>query len=573
MTIKNKGLKCAMCCLLIFNMACSDSLDEINISPNSLADTEVDIKFVLTGILSETARIQSLVSYNWGELSAATQYLQRDFTSYEENNYQWSPNDFQNYYKPLKNAQYIYERAENEKEGSVKDYYQAVALIMKACGFGFLTSTFGDVPYSEALRAEEGGSAFQPVYDAQKDVFLAILSDLEQADQLLRSAGVVSEVADADIVYQGDSQKWRRFANSLRLRFYMRLSEKGEIDAKSAFAAIMQNDLPLILSNEENATISFVGTDRNNSWPGGPLNWSNRSEFYRRKPSSTIVKELIALRDPRLTKWVLPVDVQLVQGTDNTIAIEDGNLKRYTDLDISAINSDADLENDLNTSLFVGLPVALSAPNDFNMGAATLTEFGDAIIAEAPEVYVAAAANPHSSYLTPMYSENSNEQVKAVLMNAAEVEFLLAEASVRGWISEDAEQHYEQGIERSFEQYGVLDGDADAVYDEPSNALVAFDKDAYLRRAKELFQTSNMPLQPILQQKWISLWLTAESWFDWRRTGYPDLNKNIISGTKGKNTPLRFIYSDIYNETNLLDAINRLNPPENDQWSKMWLLQ
>ena len=52
------------------------------------------------------------------------------------------------------------------------------------------------------------------------------------------------------------------------------------------------------------------------------------------------------------------------------------------------------------------------------------------------------------------------------------------------------------------------------------------------------------------------------------------LNQNIISGTRGQNTPLRFIYSDAYNEANMLDAVNTgLSPAENDQWSQMWLLQ
>lgn len=572
--IKYNIIKLVLVSFLVINVACSESLTELNVSPNALADTEVDIKFVLTGVLSSSAQMQTQLTYDWGELSAATQYLQRDFTSYEENNYQWSPVDYNSFYRPLKNAQYIYERAENEKEGQVRNYYQAVALIMKAYGFGFLTSAFGDVPYSEALRAEQGGDAYQPVYDTQQDVFFAILSDLERANELLSSAGVISEVADADLVYQGDSQKWRRFANSLRLRFYMRLSDKSEMDAQNAFESIVQSNIPLIETNEDNAAVDFVGTGSDNSWPGGPLNWSNRSEFYRRKPSSTIVNDLIALGDPRLTKWVAPVDVQLVAGTENSLVLEEGRLKRYTNADVAAINSDANMENDLNTSLFVGLPIALNSPNDFNMGAETLTEFGDVISTLSADTYLAAAANPHSSYLTPMYSENTNELVKAVFMNAAEVEFLLAEASARGWINDNAYAHYENGIQLSFGQYDIMDGDVEAVYDEENDVLVAFDEAAYLSNAQSVFNAASNPLEPIMHQKWISQWLTFESWFDWRRTGFPELDQYIISGTRGQETPVRFIYSDPYNEANLLDAISTgLNPPENDQWSQMWLLQ
>lgn len=573
-TFKKNIIKLGFLSILAFNIACSDSLTEINVSPNNLADIEVDIKFVLTGILSSSAQMQSQLSYDWGELSAATQYLQKDFTSYEENNYQWSPVDYSSFYSPLKNAQYIYERAENEKEGEVRNYYQGVALIMKAYGFGFLTSAFGDVPYSEALMAENGGEAFQPSYDSQRDVFLGILSDLEQANELLSNAGIITEVADADIVYGGDSAKWQAFANSLRLRFYMRLSEKNDMDARSNFSQIVQSNLPIITSNDDNASVSYIGTDENNSWPGGPLNWSNRSEFYRRKPSVTIVNDLIALEDPRLTKWVSPVDVQLTQGETDELVLENGRLRRITSLDIAEINSDNNLENDLNTSLYVGLPVALSAPNDFNMGAATLSDFGDAIANERPDVYLAAAANPHSSYLTDMYSENANDLVKSVFVNAAEVEFLLAEASLRGWISDDETAHYERGIQLSFDQYEIYDGAENAVYNVEEDRTVAFNEAQYLENARRILEESENPLQHIMHQKWISLWLTYESWFDWRRTGYPNLNQNIISGTRGQNTPVRFIYSDTYNEANMLQAIESgLSPSENDQWSEMWLLQ
>ncbi|MDO6738780.1 SusD/RagB family nutrient-binding outer membrane lipoprotein [Wenyingzhuangia sp. 2_MG-2023] len=564
--------------MLLLATSCSESLDDINISPNTLPDTEVDIKFVLTGVLSESAKITTAMSYEWGELSAATQYLQRDFTSYEENNYQWGAKDFSNYYQPLKDSQYIYKRAETEKTDEVKNYYQAVTLIIKSYHFGFMTSAFGDVPYNKALQAENGGDEFfKPAYDSQKDVFIGILNDLKEANTLLTNVDVCTEAIDSDVLYSGDGQKWRKLANSLRLRFYMRLSEKSDsdINVSSEIAAIVNNasEFPILENNDDNAVVSFIGTDSDNSWSGGALNYSNRSEFYRRKPSATIVNDLIALNDPRLTKWVKPVDIQLEQGTTNQVVLENNKVKRYTDIDINAINSDDDLENDINTSLFVGLPVALSAPNDFNLGAATISEFQNDIVTLDENIYLNAAANPHASYLTDMYSENSHELVKSILMTASEVKFLLAEASSRGYISGDAYTYYKQGIELSFDQYQITDGDTEAVYDEANNNLIAFNQAEYIANAKQIYDAARDKLAPIIHQKWIALWLTNESWFDFRRTGYPDLNSNIISGTKGQQTPVRFLYTDPYNETNMLEAIQNLSPTTNDQWSKMWLLQ
>ncbi|WP_405608834.1 SusD/RagB family nutrient-binding outer membrane lipoprotein [Polaribacter sp. Asnod1-A03] len=575
--MKNNIITITLLMIMLIATSCSESFDDINTSPNTLPDTEVDIKFVLTGVISKSAQIATTMSYEWGHLSAATQYLQRDFTSYEENNYQWGTIDFSNFYEPLKDSEYIFERAENEKSGEVKNYYQAVALIIKSYQYGFVTSAFGDVPYSKALQAENGGDEFfKPVYDTQKEVFIGILNDLKEANTLLANTGVITEASDSDVLYSGDGQKWRKLANSLSLRFYMRLSEKSDsdINVSSEIAAIVNNpsEFPILESNDDNAVVSYIGTDSDNSWPGGALNWSNRSEFYRRKPSSTIVNDLIALNDPRLTKWVKAVDVQLAEGTTNEVKLENNRVKRYVNLDINAINSDDNLENDINTSLFVGLPIALSAPNDFNLGG-TLSDVLTDISNLDENIYLNAAANPHTSYLTDMYSENNSELVKSILMTSAEVKFLLAEASYRGYISNDAYQYYKEGIELSFDQYQIFNGDADAVYDEVNNTLVVFDQEEYIANVKQIYDNAEDKLESIIHQKWIALWLTTESWFDFSRTGYPDLNNNIISGTKGQQTPVRFLYTDAYNEENMLNAINNLQPAVNDQWSNMWLLQ
>lgn len=562
---------------VLFTPSCDSSLSEINISPNNLPDDEIDIKYVMTGVLTRSAVMDTYWGYDTGDLTAGQQYLQRDFTSYDENNLQWDARDFYYFYEQIKDSEYIYGRAETEKTGEEKNFYQAVALIMKSYWYGFITSAYGDVPYSKAMQAEKGGDEFfKPVYDEQIDIFKGILEDLKTANELLKSVTVVNSVVDEDLVFNGDGMKWRKFANSLRLRFYMRLSEKTGIDINPAaeISTIVndQNQYPIMVDNGDNASVGFVGTDRLNSWPGGPLKFSFRSEFYRRKPSSTIVKELISLNDPRLTAWVRPVDIQLKQGATNELVVENGAVKRYIDLDINAINTDGNKENDINTSLYVGLAVALTSPNDFNLGG-TVNALRDDILALDGNMYLGGGSNPHASYLTEMYAENSNDLVRSVFMNCAEVDFTLAEASARGWITGDAYDYYKSGIENSFDQYAISDGDPSSVYDEANNTLIAFDQTAYIANAKTIYDNSSDKLEPIINQKWISLWLMTESWFDWRRTGYPDLNINIISGTKGQNTPLRFYYNDPYNDVNMVDAINRLVPAENDQWSKMWLLQ
>ncbi len=556
--------------------SCSDSLDETNVSSNTLPEDKIDIRFVLTNVLTSTAKNDVDTNYKAREVSAGSQYLQRDNVDFYSFYFVWDTKNFNSFFPILTNSQYIYDRAEAEKEGDEKKYYQAVSLIMKSYTYGFLTSTFGDIPYSEAIKGEERGDAFVPKYDAQEDIFLGILSDLSTANDMLKGVGTIGIASNADVVFQGDGQKWRKFANSLRLRYCMRLSEKtlSGLDPSAEIASIVNNptENPIMTDISDNAEVKWIGSASDNSFPGGPLSYTFRSEFYRRKPSATIVKDLIELNDPRLTTWIRPVDVQIFPGATDGVELVDGRVRRNTTVDIAARNADSDLTNDVNTSLFVGLGVALSAPNDYNMGN-TVTDVRSGITALDPDIYLGDSSNPHISYLTNIYSENANELSATMFMSSAETQFILAEASERGWIGGNPMDYYLTGIEKSFDRWQIADGASSAVYDEGSNSLVAFDKAAYMANAQAIYTNATDKLAPIMHQKWIAGWLTAEAWFDWRRTGLPELEKNVIQGAQGQDIPKRQILSDPFNEDNLTQATGRLQPAVNDQWSLMWLLQ
>jgi hypothetical protein len=79
-----------------------------------------------------------------------------------------------------------------------------------------------------------------------------------------------------------------------------------------------------------------------------------------------------------------------------------------------------------------------------------------------------------------------------------------------------------------------------------------------------------------MTQKWLATFMTPEFYFDWRRTGTPNLGKNMITGIKGDKIPLRYIYGTnekILNGENYAKGVTTLEPATDDQWSKMWLLK
>lgn len=553
--------------------ACND-LTELNVNPNQLGAEKINSKYVLTSALSHSANYY-IRDYTYGYtsdhgISEAMQYMQRDYIGYEINSFVWKPLEYATM-QSLTDSQTLLNNSELESNEELKRYYKGVATIMRAFWFGFYTSAWGDIPYSQALQGNN--QLFKPTYDSQKDVFKGIIQELKNANELLEGLGTQSTVGSADILYEGDAAKWRKFANALRLRYYVRLADKkdelkGEsLDIVNDVKEMVGNPTkyPIFTSNSDHAAVKLPGTDAFNSWIGGPLANSNRSQFYRRKPCSTIIDFLKSNEDPRLTTWFRPVDAQLKVGTSSEEYVKNtaGQIVRYV----------SEHSASLDTSLYIGLKPALGDPNIYNLG--TTANYSK-IKALNASFYLDQGANPHVSYLADMYGQNTNALVKSVFMSFSELNFLLAEAALNGWISNDAGQYYRKGVEASLDQYELGQG-VKKVYNTRTHELGSFDRTAFLNKLETTFNASpEKQLEAIMEQKWVALWMTPEFWFDWRRTGLPKLNTNIVEGANGDKIPVRLIYGSkeyIVNEPNVRSAVSKLQPSEDTQWSKMWLLQ
>jgi len=555
--------------VVIFATSCED-LTEINISPDKAAVESVSPGFIFAGVLAGSAdgySKQSVYGRSLG-ITEAMQYLQRTDIGQNVNWFGWDNEDFTTFYKPLKSSFLL-----QEKAATVEDslFYEGVALIMKSFWFTQMTCYWGDIPYSEAMMAEQ--DLYKPEYEEQKMIFKGVISDLKKANEMLKNIDVCDNAAPFDFMFGGDAMLWRKLANSLRLRYYMRLSEKiaemseigvNVVDEFNAIAADKAN-FPVIESNDENAAIPFAGTTSYDSWAGGALNWPVRSEFYRRKPCSTLVNELKDLGDPRLTKWITPVDVQILVGTPEGYAIgNDGKVKRYI----------SEYQEGVDTSMYVGILPAMVNSDECNLG---ISADDEAISELNPDIYLALGSNPHVSYLTDMYAQNSHPLVQSVLMSSSEVDFLLSEAALKGWISSSALDLYQSAISKSLDQYEISDG-SESVYNPVNHQIMPFEQTTYMANIGNTFNAADneSKLRLLMTQKWIALWMTPEFWFDWRRTGYPDLGSNVIAGNNGQKIPVRLKYGDrptTTNPDNLEEAIGRLLPAENEIWSKMWLLQ
>ncbi|MCF6332569.1 MAG: SusD/RagB family nutrient-binding outer membrane lipoprotein [Draconibacterium sp.] len=527
-------------------ISCKD-LDELNINPNGVDPENADLNLLLPTIITGVG--QTVLNVGFGDIAGVMQHTQYDGWSSGHNDYDWDNNSqsWNSYYGILRNNDEYLKKA--VKGGY--DFHHGVALIMKAYTFGMITDLWGDAPYSNALKAEEGTEEyFKPVFDPQKDIYMGILSDLDTANMLLsKNSSTYSNInSTQDVLYGGDVSKWRKFANSLALRYYMRLSEKEPAIAEQGIRKITSapNEYPLITEASDDANVSFIGLSPSDSWPSNMVFSKDPTGNYMRvKMCATLVDALQERNDPRLGVWAnkIGIPLELVAGT-NVDQIVDGKRQVSQDIVTDYEQAWGGLGVDYDTE-YVGIPPSSPAAQVYNLN----PNLGQA------------EYNPHCSQLNEMYKAAEGPLLLMRIMSAAEVHFILSEAALYGWAPGTPEEHYAAGIQQSFNAWGV--GSSFNNY---------------------IGGVAYTGLESIIQQKWIASWTAAaESWFDYRRTGLPTLQtgKTAIRAA----LPLRFYYhynDEISKNTkNAEAAIEKLEPTafkgsdvsNNSAWSKMWLLQ
>ncbi|GHT51106.1 hypothetical protein AGMMS49982_07720 [Bacteroidia bacterium] len=275
--------------------SCSETLDDINKNPNA---TEIpDPAYLLTGVEKNGADLYwgNSADYGGTELFvqhwAAIQYPDAD--KYDFTNTAgivttpWSTG----YTTLITNLNAILDL--NAEIANAN--YKGAALTLRSWVFLLLTDLYGDIPYSEV------GKSIVPKYDTQKEVYVGLLGDLTQATtQLDASNGAVK----GDVIYGGDVAKWKKLANSLKLRIALRIADKEDALAKTTIDAL--NVADLIAANDETARFVYSTSPYNNPQHD---HFVSRNDY---RISKTIVDKLKALNDPRLPVYAqLPKDVSV----------------------------------------------------------------------------------------------------------------------------------------------------------------------------------------------------------------------------------------------------------------------
>lgn len=552
-TLKNK-IPAALVLFVVFMISCQN-LEEMNINPNGVDPANAHPNLLISTVITYTG--QSVVGLGFGDIAGVMQHTQKDGWSGGHNSYEWSNQDWSEYYGILRNTEELIKKSKDMG----LEFHEGVALILKAYNFGTIADLWGDAPYSKALLGELGGANLKPVFDSQKDIYIGILVSLARADSLLsKSQNEYREInSTQDLLYDGVVEKWQKLANSVALRYYMRISAKEPAIAQAGIERIATHpdQYPVILDALDDAGFKYVGNSNSDSWPCNTTYDISETNYRRLKMCSTLVDKLQELDDPRLAVWANKVEIPLVidpAKPDDYDEIVDGKRivaqnvadeysTKYTSipLPVTIVPLDVDPE-------YVGMPPAwANLMQAYNL---------------CPDLSQA-PYNPHVSHLNSIYKQSSGPLLKARIMSAAEVNFILAEAALKGWsVGGTAAYYYEAGVKASLDAWGL------------SNSY-----DVYITNTGVAYDGT---LEQIIEQKWIASWTAAaEAWFDYRRTGLPDLKAGKV--VKRPVLPLRFYYGVnelSFNPVNALAAADKLESTsytapdgKNSPWSRSWLMQ
>jgi hypothetical protein len=497
--------------VLLLIQSCTKDFAEVNTNNN--VPTAVNADLLLSGVIRNMMNQQ--VSDAWGignlvsQYNAKIQFVNEDRYLWNEQNGVWN-----SVYGNYRNLQNIF----TQVGGSESDAYHGIALVLKSWMFSVATNAYGDIPYSEAGKAKQEGN-YTPKYDKQEDIYSGILADLKKANEVLgRSTNSVS----GDIMYGGGTGaalKWRKLANSLRLRLLLRISKKKNVSAE--MQEIMGNpaNFPIFTSNADNAELKYL-VSAPNQWP---LYGSRVGSFDEIRLSKTLSDRLTAINDPRLPVFGRPSQKSVAAGSPKIEGIPNGLG------DVAALNYNSGPQGVSR----VGYTFACLVCND--------------------------PGQPVPDPSAP----------RGILMNYAELQFILAEARESGMITTgDAATFYKNGMDANFSYWKSLVPAQYGIDVTPSASYFTQDAVAYTG-------TTAQKLDKIYFQRWIAMYFNGlEWWFEWRRTKSPAIVPGPDNLNGGK-VPIRYIYplaEQSLNGTNRAEAVTRQGNTD-DINTKMWISQ
>lgn len=511
--MKHIKILSAGCLIALFSLqtACTTDFEEINTNPNKMTVGDLQPSNMFEPLLYDASKNWQKFTWYWNdELIQFTAFT--GGTTRQEHRYFISEQDYQslwNFYSSYANNA-VHMKQLAETSGDVA--YQAMALTLKVLFMSNLTDMFGDIPYKEAFQAREAGGTTTPVYESQQEVYEDMFAELEAANDLYATNPTMLDTT-LDGMYKGDMDLWRKFNNSLYLRLLCRVSGRSEMNVGSRITTIISDPdkYPIFTSNDDNAKVSYTGV----------------SPYISYFDPTTTTESDFTSAGRKLTEQFIKMTV-----------VSQNDIQTYEDPRLAIWGKKYDSKGNWKGTIAGGTFAQCEA------------------------------ANPGTSLLN--YKVFCRAQAPSYFMSYDEVEFILAEAALKGWISGGetaARAYYEAAVTASLEKWSEF-----GQYAEAPVTITTDDVATFLASELASWDGHEDKEQLVAEQKFLALfWTGMEAYHEYRRTGYPVLT--IGEGTYNDHIlPTRFAYPSVNVATNsahVQEALQRMGG-DNDMKTPVW---
>ncbi len=427
-----------------------------------------------------------------------------------------------------------------------------------------LADIYGDVPASEAGLGYIAGIS-TPKYDTVEELYNWFFEELTACEALL---GTGTDNISGDVTSMGgDVAQWKKYANALRMRYAMRISDVNPQKAQDEFEKAVAA-----------GAISSAADDAYIKYADSPYTYYDGANDYDLRTNA--LSEILYGQDATSPTFVSSTLFYQMQRTGDPRLYR--ICRHYYNIKRSQVKPDKEENIDLTDEVLAYFERTQTGEEPCNPGAAWYSDWMNVpATSELPTLqkkadmdantydnsdFRARAMRPHLNIDFEMPNTPGD------LMSYAEVEFLLAEAKTKGWnVSGDAESHYEAGVRASMQLLNNHYLTSNKISDDEINAFIAHNP------------LGDNPKETINTQAWILHMMNpSEAWANMRRSDYPAILDRTRLGifTNGftytdadMTMPNRLRYPELeaqYNSANYKAAIERMGGTDNWHSKLYW---
>lgn len=473
-------------------VSCGKKYLNVNVNPNQA--TQTSASYIFTNGLNGTARNQSgglhITGGSWsGYYGHSTSFTGGG----QEKTYSFTNNDFNFFdgmYDNLADYQYVIDHAVAD---GVK-HLVGPAKIMQCYVYQKLVDIYGNVPYSQALK---GASFPTPAYDDAKSIYDNLVIKLTEAIADINAA-TFPTAEPADIYFKGDKTKWKQFANTIKLRLFVRQSNVAGFNPTASISAIS-------------------------------------ADGYITSP---------VLCQPGYTKTTGKLNPYFGNWGFNENDAPTGDFRKMGSVMINWLKNSADVFRLGRMCSRIANPA-----NDLAF-TTTFSDYAGVPLGGSGNAYLSS----NVSGMGRMQIVKGDASRPVVVMSDAEASFLQAELRQRGWMAGSAQTAFESGVRLAFRlaaaTYTSSATASDAAADAAANSYLASGT------VHADWAVSTDKLKAIWVQKWVALCNIdgTEAWAEYRRTNSPSNPNGLlplpastysaksVAVTASQPEPVRFLY-------------------------------